>query len=288
MSIGSLDARLAGLSLLHATVARLAGELGETPVQVATRPGQAWVGLTSHHAVHVAYDCASEARVHLEAERLLWAGRCGLPVPEVVLCGSSWLITTRAMHYEPLPGRLDVSAAVGAARIISAAVSPPPHVYRRHPAHGGSRWMRVLRVGRLLHSPVPQLEFKRLRRAFGGLRRDRLAHGNFRPRNILFDRARGMVTVVDWEFLTYQPAHYDLCFLWPRLTSPVDRDHVLEAAFADTSNRAALGVVHRWLAMRYLADLVTRAPRWRWDVDRIAEATQRVAEARANAASWGA
>ncbi|MGH9039008.1 MAG: aminoglycoside phosphotransferase family protein, partial [Acidimicrobiia bacterium] len=273
-------------SVLHATVARLAGQLGEVPVPVATRPGQPWVGLTSRFAVHVAHDEASRARIHVEAGRLLWAARFRLPVPEVVECGSGWLLTTRAPNHEPLPDGRYVAAAIDGARMISGVPTPPPDLYGRHPAHGGSRRVGAVRLARLLRSPIRPSEFRMLRRSVGQLARDRLAHGDFHPRNILFDRARGSVVVIDWEFLSYQPANYDLCLLWPRLPSASDRDAVLEAALDDAPDLASLGLLHRWLAVRYLADLVTKTAAQQWDKGCIALAVARVVEARVNAATW--
>ncbi|MGH9038126.1 MAG: hypothetical protein ACRD0O_20400, partial [Acidimicrobiia bacterium] len=73
----------------------------------------------------------------------------------------------------------------------------------------------------------------------------------------------------------------------PRLPEAEDRDRVLDAALAAGPDRAALGVLHHWLAVRYLADLVTRVPRPQWSPARIGQAVRRLTEARANAAAWG-
>jgi hypothetical protein len=272
--------------MLHVAIDEVAVVLGEKPVPLSmTRPGHPWVGLTSGHAVHVAHDEASRFRLMAEAERLLWAAAAGLPVPQVVECTASWLVTVRVPAHEPVPGTY-VKAAIDAARLIPLVPALPPSQHGPHRAYGGSWSTAAIRGGRLLRSPVGWREFHSLRRAMAKLPHDRLAHGAFHPRNILFDRARGTVAVVDWEFLSYRPAQYDLCLLWPRLVASSDRAHVLEAVLADATDARTLGVVHRWLALRHLADLVTRLPRERWDSARIEGARERLVEARRNAADW--
>ena len=145
-----------------------------------------------------------------------------------------------------------------------------------------------MRHGRLVRSPLSPLEFRRTRAAAATLPRDTLAHGDFVLHNILFDAARSTVTVIDWEFLRYAPRHFDLLLLWPRLAASEDRAIVLEEVLRTTRDRRAVGVLHHWLSVRLLADLVTKTPRRQWARERVEEAVRRVAEARSHAAAWDA
>ncbi|MGH8992948.1 MAG: phosphotransferase, partial [Acidimicrobiia bacterium] len=154
------------------------------------------------------------------------------------------------------------------------------------PAHGGGRKAGAQRLYRIVRSPLNPAEFKATRAAAASLPRDTLAHGDFVLHNILFDSARASVTVIDWEFLNYHPAGFDLCVLWPRLPEAPDRELVLDAALAAAPDRGALAVLHHWLAVRYLADLVTRFAPAHWSKDRIGQAVARLDEARAHAAAW--
>jgi aminoglycoside phosphotransferase (APT) family kinase protein len=144
----------------------------------------------------------------------------------------------------------------------------------------------LVRLSRIVRSPLSPLEFSRARAAAAALPRDSLAHGDFVLHNILFDASRGTVTVIDWEFLRYAPAHFDLLLLWPRLAAADDRDAVMEAVLSTTQDRRAAGVLHHWLSVRLLADLVTKTSPRDWARGRIDEAVRRVAEARSNAAAW--
>ncbi|HLF40663.1 MAG TPA: hypothetical protein VI854_04210, partial [Acidimicrobiia bacterium] len=56
------------------------------------------MGLTTHCAIHIAYDERTRARIREEAERLAWAARQGIPVPEVLDVRPEWLITKRAVN----------------------------------------------------------------------------------------------------------------------------------------------------------------------------------------------
>ena len=273
---------------IEETLARAASVLGEQPRVVTTRPGQPRVGLTTQCAIHIAYDDRTRARIREEAERLLWAARCGIPVPEVRDQRPEWLITARAVNDEVTSGTPYVDAAVAAARGIATASEAPPSVRGPAPAHGGGRRAGAQRLYRILRSPLSPGEFRSARAAVARLPRDTLAHGDYVLHNILFDSARARVTVIDWEFLNYAPAGFDLCVLWPRLPEAQDRERVLDAALDAVPDRSALGVLHHWLAVRYLADLVTRVPRPQWSRERIGQAVRRLSEARANAAAWDA
>jgi hypothetical protein len=270
------------------TLDRAAAHLGERPRLVLTRPGQPWVGLTTRGAIHIAYDEPTRSRIREEAARLRWAARQGIPVPEVRELADDWLVTDRAVDDKATGGRAYVEAAIEAARAISSAPEPPPTVRGPVAAHGGGRRAGAERLYRIVRSPLSSREFRRVRAAASRLPRDTLAHGDFVLHNILYDRARQSVTVIDWEYLTYAPPQFDLLMLWARLVKADDRALVLEAALRATGDRAALGTLHRWLSIRLLADLVTKFPPKRWQRDRIAAAVHRVAEARANAAAWGA
>jgi Phosphotransferase enzyme family len=262
--------------------------LGERPHLVLTRPGQPWVGLTADCAIHIAYDEVTRSRIVEEAARLRWAARQGIPVPEVRDSRPEWLVTQRAVDDGATGGRRYVEAAVAAAQAISRAAEPPPSVRGPLPSHGGGRWAGMVRLGRILRSPLSPTEFRRARAAAAALPQQALAHGDFVLHNILFDGSRGSVTVIDWEFLRYAPAHYDLLLLWPRLAAEEDRAVVMEAVLSTTQDRRSVGVLHHWLSIRLLADLVTKTPPRAWAEDRVDEAVRRVAEARTNAAAWGA
>lgn len=255
---------------------------------VATRPGQPLVGLTADCAIHIAYDDRTRARIREEAERLRWAARVGVPVPEVRDETREWLVTSRAVNDEVSSGPAYVGAAVAAARTIAAAPEPPPSVRGPVPAHGGGRRAGVQRLYRILRSPLSPTEFRSVRAAAARLPRDTLAHGDYVLHNLLFDRARGRVTVIDWEFLRYAPAGFDLLMLWPRLVEAHDRAAVLDTVLSSGLGRRHVGLLHHWLAVRYLADLVTRTPPSGWSRERIRRAVERLAEARANAATWDA
>lgn len=273
---------------IEQTLLRAAEFLGETPRVVVTRPGQPHVGLTSDWAIHIAYDDRTRARIRDEAERLRWAARQGIPVPEVRDLRPEWLVTGRAVDDGAAGGRRYVECAVSAARAISGAPEAPPSVRGPVRAHGGGRRAGAQRLWRIVRSPLSPREFREARAAAGRLTRDTLAHGDYVLHNILFDRSRQTVTVIDWEYLTYAPAHFDLLMLWPRLAEADDRALVLDEVLRETRDRAAAGVVHHWLAVRFLADLVTKVPPAQWQRERIASAVARVAEARANSSAWRA
>jgi hypothetical protein len=273
---------------IEETLVQVTAVLGERPRLVVTRPGQPWVGLTTDCAIHIAYDEPTRARIREEAARLDWAARQDIPVPEVRDSRPDWLVTVRATNDGATGGRAYVEGAVAAAQAIAAAREPPPSVRGPVPAHGGGRWAGMVRRGRIVRSPLSPLEFRQARAAAAALPRDVLAHGDFVLHNILFDASRGAVTIIDWEYLTYAPAHFDLLMLWPRLTAVEDRALVLEEISSRAKDRRAAGVLHHWLCVRYLADLVSKSRPRAWDGDRVAAAAQRLAEARANAAAWGA
>jgi hypothetical protein len=273
---------------IEETLARASDLLGQRPRLVVTRPGQPWVGLTPDCAIHIAYDERTRNRIQEEAARLRWAARQAIPVPAVRDSRPEWLVTERAVNDGATGGRPYVEAAVGAARAISEAVEPPPSVRGPLPRHGGGKWAGAVRLSRIVRSPLSPVEFRRARAAATALPCDALAHGDFVLHNILFDASRGTVTVIDWEFLRYAPRHFDLLLLWPRLSAAGDRDIVMEQVLRTTRDRRAVGVLHHWLSVRLLADLVTKTPRPEWARERVDEAVRRVAEARSNAAAWGA
>jgi aminoglycoside phosphotransferase len=273
---------------IEEAIAEVTAVVGERPQLVHTRPGQPWVGLTPDFAVHIAHDDRTRGRIRDEAQRLVWAGRNGIPVPAVVESRPDWLVTTRAANDAVTTGRAYVEAAIAAARAIAAAPEPPPSLRARVEAHGGGRKAGLVRLTRIVRSPLPPGEFRAVRAEAAGLRRDTLAHGDYVLHNILFDASRSAVTVIDWEFLTRAPAHQDLLMLWPRLTEADDRALVIEEVERTTQDKKAAGVLHHWLAVRLLADLVTKVPPAEWDRPRIEATVQRLAEAKSTRARWGA
>ena len=271
---------------IEKAIAKVAAVVGERPQLVTTRPGQPWVGLTSDCAIHIAHDDRTRNRIREEAERLAWAARNGIPVPAVVDSRPDWLVTSRAVNDGVTSGRLYVEAAVGAARAIAGAGEPPPNLRAPVAAHGGGRWAGLVRLSRIVRSPLSPGEFRATRAAAAALPRDTLAHGDYVLHNILFDSSKASVTIIDWEYLTRAPAHQDLLMLWPRLTEPDDRALVLEEVERTTKDRREAGVLHHWLAVRLLADLVTKFAPAQWDRLRIEATVARVNEARATRARW--
>ncbi len=271
---------------IEEVIAEVTSVVGERPQIVTTRPGQPWVGLTTGCAIHMAHDDRTRSRIREEAERLDWAARNGIPVPAVVERRDGWLVTTRAVNDGVTSGRPYVEAAVGAARAISGAAEPPPSLRAPVAAHGGGQWAGLVRLGRIVRSPLSPTEFRTARAAAAQLPRDTLAHGDYVLHNILFDASKSAVTVIDWEYLTRAPAHQDLLMLWPRLEEADDRALVLEEVERTTKDKAAAGVLHHWLAVRLLADLVTKFAPGDWDRRRIKATVERVKEARATRARW--
>ena len=271
---------------IEEAIAEVASVVGERPRPVLTRPGQPWVGLTTDCAVHIAHDERTRVRIREETERLAWAARNGIPVPAVVDFRPDWLVTSRAVNDGVTSGRAYVEAAIGAARAIAAASESPPSLRAPVAAHGGGRWAGAVRLSRIVRSPLSPGEFRAARAAQAGLARDTLAHGDYVLHNILFDASKASVTVIDWEFLTRGPAHQDLLMLWPRLEEADDRALVLEEVERTTKDKRAAGVLHHWLAVRLLADLVTKFAPSEWDRPRVAATVERVNEARANRARW--
>lgn len=273
---------------IEEVIAEVAAVVGERPQFVTTRAGQPWVGLTTDCAIHIAHDDRTRSRIREEAERLAWAARNGIPVPAVVDRRDDWLVTSRAVNDGVTSGRPYVEAAIGAARAISGAAEPPPNLRAPVAAHGGGRRAGMVRLSRIVRSPLPTVEFRAARAAAAGLRRDTLAHGDYVLHNILFDTAKASVTIIDWEFLTRAPAHQDLLMLWPRLEETDDRALVLEEVERTTKDKRGAGVLHHWLAVRLLADLVTKVPPGEWDRPRIEATVARMREARATRARWEA
>jgi aminoglycoside phosphotransferase len=271
---------------IEEVIAEVTLVVGERPQLVTTRPGQPWVGLTAGCAIHIAHDDRTRNRIREEAERLAWAARNGIPVPAVVDQRDEWLVTSRAVNDGVTSGRPDVEAAIGAARAIATAPEPPPSLRAPVAAHGGGRWAGAVRLSRIVRSPLSPGEFRAARAAHAGLTRDTLAHGDYVLHNILFDASKASVTVIDWEFLTWGPAHQDLLMLWPRLEEAEDRALVLEEVERTTKDKRAAGALHHWLAVRLLADLVTKFAPSAWDRPRIAATVERVKEARATRANW--
>ena len=271
---------------IEEAIAEVAAVVGERPQLVNTRPGQPWVGLTTDCAIHIAHDDRTRARIREEAARLGWAARNGIPVPSVVEQRDGWLATTRAVNDGVTSGRPYVEGAIRSARAIGAAPEPPPNLRAPVAAHGGGRRAGMVRLSRIVRSPLSPAEFKASRAAAAALPRDTLAHGDYVLHNILFDASKASVTVIDWEFLTRAPAHQDLLLLWPRLEEADDRALVLEEVERTTKDRRAAGVLHHWLAVRLLADLVTKFDPSDWDRPRIRATVERVNEARATRARW--
>jgi aminoglycoside phosphotransferase len=271
---------------IEEVIAEVTLVVGERPQLVTTRPGQPWVGLTTDCAIHIAHDERTRNRIRDEADRLAWAARNRIPVPAVVDQREDWLVTRRAVNDGVTSGRPYVEAAIAAARAIATAPEEPPNLRAPVAAHGGGAKAGLIRLSRIVRSPLSPGEFRAARAAAAGLPRDSLAHGDYVLHNILFDSSKASVTVIDWEFLTRAPAHRDLLMLWARLERADDRALVLEEVERTTKDRRAAGVLHHWLAIRLLADLVTKFAPADWDRPRIDATVERVKEARATRARW--
>jgi hypothetical protein len=271
---------------IEEVIAEVTLVVGERPQLVTTRPGQPWVGLTTDCAIHIAHDERTRHRIREEAERLGWAARNGIPVPGVIDQREDWLVTSRAVNDQVTSGRPYVEAAIAAARAIAAASEPPPSLRAPVAAHGGGKKAGLIRASRIVRSPLSPGEFRAARAAAAALDRDTLAHGDYVLHNILFDASKASVTIIDWEFLTRAPAHRDLLMLWARLEQADDRALIIEEVERTTKDRRAAGVLHHWLAIRLLADLVTKFAPSEWDKDRIAATVERVKEARATRDRW--
>ncbi len=171
----------------------------------------------------------------------------------------------------------------------SPFLSPPAGVLDGGPTRIGPRRGRLRRAARLAASGVDVREFARVRRLALALPAERLAHGDFHPGNLLFDQATGAVLLTDFEFLGPAPAGSDLLQLWATLERNDDRALVLDALLAGTppDQRRRVGLLHRWVALRTLAERLTARPAER-EPDQINESRRLVVEARRHAASWDA
>ena len=230
---------------------------------------------------------AGRRRILLEARRLEWAAEQGISVPPLVAVApdGSWLATERVPDDQPA-GPTYVESAVATARTIAGAEPPPASLLEARDSGRPSRWTLPVRVARLAASGIDVRAFARARRQARRLPADELAHGDYHPGNVLFDRRSGRVFVMDMELLGLAPMGTDLLTLWCGLESADDREAVLVAILAGTT-RADRERLHHWLALRWLAD-VTLLPR-RGESERRAllqHSLARVDEAHANAAAW--
>ena len=271
---------------VHRRLSALQRHLGETPhVPEHWWGKQMWVALTPSFAVYLAVGEAARHRLPMEERRLRWAAAQGIPTPEVLERTEDWLITRRVRR-DDQGGPPFVAAVSDVAARIARITAPPAEIL------GGGRLRRAprrsvaVRLGRMAAGPVSVRAFLAARHAVAAIPSDTLAHGDFIPSNLPFDRAAGVIHVVDWEMLGFAPACTDLLTLWPHLLDSDDRAALLEAALVRARDRRALGAVHRWLTVRAVADLVT-APRKGRDAARVATLMERVREATTNAKAWG-
>ncbi len=252
-----------------------------------------WVGRGERHFVYVADTRAGRRRILFEAERLAWAVEHGISVPPVVAAApdGSWLATRRVPDDTPA-GEAYVEGAISIARAFQAAASPPPSVPTDGRGRRAPRWSLPVRMARLAASPIPIREFATVRRRARALPADVLAHGDFHPGNLLFDRDSGRVFVTDMESMGFAPNGTDLLTLWCGLDHAEDRDAVLDALLSGTGReeREPLAVLHHWLALRWLGDVTLVPRRFRVEDDRearIEHAMARLDEAREHAGTWG-
>lgn len=254
-------------------------DLGESPELARTKAGAAHVALTRSYAVYLGEDPASRARLEREAALLRWAATQGIPVPAVVERTADRLVTARVAA-DPQAGPRFVAAAIAASDSVVAADPPPRELLRTSVSRRAPRHTIVRRFARMSASPLSVTEFRAARAAALALPHDTMTHGDFHPRNLLYDRAAGVVRLIDWATIGAAPAGTDLLSLWPQLPDPGDRAAVFAAAAEQVRDPQRLAVLHHWLAARYLADLVTGRPHRAWQWERIDPAVDRVAEAR--------
>ena len=262
-------------------------------------PGQtSWVGMDDRHFVYLAEGPGHRGRIRLEAERRAWAARHAIPVPPVVATAPdhSWMITGR-VAVDPPEGEGYVLAAAATAAAFAAATDVPPAPDGGEVGGGASGirgrgrrrrpWQLPLRLLKMLRGRIDVREFLEVRRQVLALPAEVIAHGDFHPGNVLLDAAADVAHAVDLESVGPAPAGTDLLTMWCELQRPADRDAVLELllADADADRRRELALVHRWLALRTLADRVIAPRRYR-DERRIRFAAARAAEARRDAAAW--
>lgn len=284
-TLGSVPARV------HPAWSAARVALGTDPEVLRPWPGQgSWVATTRDVVVYLAGGEPERTRVWLEALRLRWAASVGIPVPAVVEVDRRfrWLAVERVPD-DPPEGRDYVRAALFAGRTVASAPPPPVDVVGAARPRRASRRSIPVRLARMVRSPLDVAEFRAVRRAALALPSVELAHGDFHPANVLFDRRSGRVRLIDFEFLGLAPRGTDPLMLWTALDRSEDRHAVIDAVLTGTSpeERERLAVLHRWLALRVLADLVTLPAAYR-DRRAIDGAAARVREARANAERWTA
>jgi len=273
----------------EAPLREVAPLLGERPRLFSPPHAQAyWFGRTDRHFAYLAGDAGARRRVLLEVRRLDWAREQGLRVPPMVAHApdGSWLVSELVPSDGPVgPGY--VLAAAEAARALAALPSPPPDVLEGSYGRRAPRRGRLRRVARLLAGGVNVREFAGLRRAAASLAADTVTHGDFHPNNVLYDEAAGAVTLTDFEMLGLAPAGSDLLLLWVTLDRDEDRELILDELLRDAGaeERRRLSIVHRWIAIRTLAERVA-LPRSERDREGIEEARRLLALARENARVW--
>jgi len=138
---------------------------------------------------------------------------------------------------------------------------------------------------------VPWPEFRRVRAEAAELPATVLAHGDFQDDNLLWDAERAVLHVIDWDYADLLPEGTDLLNLWVHLPDDETRDLVLEQAVSSAGDRAALGVLGHWLALRHVAEVATGRPgvdgaaAWR---SRLGNARDSLRRARALRSDMGA
>lgn len=237
------------------------------------------VAMSASLVAYLAIDRHAGERLALEAARLAWAARAGVPVPTIVDFDSQrrWLVVTRAPDDDILGPRY-VDAALAAATTLSQATEPLPAGAPRDRRAG--RRSLLARMARMTGSPLNLMEFTRVRAEAAEFPRDTTVHGDFHQGNVLSDGGTA-VTVVDFEFVGPGSAGSDIADLWTDLPDVHDRERLLEGGLAAMPGREEqlLTLLH-WSTLRHLADLVSGVPRRNWDRPQIDQARGRVAEIR--------
>lgn len=267
-------------------VAALAGEAPRVFQPMPTQ--RSWVGSTSRCFVYLASDPVGRGRIRLERARSTWAREHGIPTPQVVAAAEdgSWLVVERVPD-DPPEGELYVKGALAAALAFAEAPAPPARLLQGSTSRRPARRTLPVRLARMLRWGVDLREFSAVRRGALRLPSDTTSHRDFTVGNVLFDAANGRVHVMDLEFMGLAPRGMDALTLWCGLDVREDRDAVVDALLtgAGRRERARLALLHRWLALRTLADRAI-APHWLREPHRIRESARLVDEARRNAIDW--
>jgi len=228
--------------------------------------------------IEVARNRLGRRRNLVEAAGRTWARQWGVATPPVLDMhqAGQWMVSRRiaavsSRDVDYLDHALDTAERIG------AATSGPPE----------------MRLGNSWRAPRRSLPLRATRGLLGGLRlrlwraaraqayrlpRDRIAHGDYYRRNVLW--CGDGVTVIDWEYLSWAPRHTDALRLWSTEREAADRDHVMQRVLSSTPRDkwADIGCLALWLSLRLLGENLSAARKARTRDD-LEHARQMIPEA---------